>query len=191
MVRSECDHTAQLRKIGRAMLKEHCYETPMSKAQFVEKLLDRVDSYYRVLWSTCTKGERLVLFQLAQDGWANPKNERALQQLQRRHIVRRGSGFRIMNDSFCRFVRTAQAPDEVKRWDEEEENSAWSAVKLGLSTALMMFGAWLLYAQQDVFQLGIGYLAALGTASGAILNLVKNFTGRGESGKAGPEIKTE
>src|SRR5258708_2968888 len=185
MVKSECDSTAQLRKIGRAMLKEHCYEAPMSKAQLVEELLDRADSYYRVLWSTCTKGERLVLFQLAQGGWANPKNERALQQLQRRRIVRRGSAFRIMNDSFCRFVRTAQTPDEGKKWDEDEENSARSAVKLGLSTALMMFGAWFLYAQQDVFQLGIGYLAALGTASGAVLNLVKNMTRRGGAGEAG------
>jgi hypothetical protein len=49
----------------------------------------------------------------------------------------------------------------------------------------MMLGAWLLYAQQDVFQLGIGYLAALGTASGAILGLARNLTGRGGAGKAG------
>ena len=147
--------------------------------------MDRADSYYRVLWSTCTKGERLALFQLAQDGWANPKNERALQQLQRRRIIQRDSGFRIMNESFRRFVLTAQAPDEVAKWDAEQDHSTWSAVKLALSTALMMFGAWLLYAQQDVFQLSIGYLAALGTASSAVINLVRNLTGSGAAAKSG------
>jgi len=58
-------------------------------------------------------------------------------------------------------------------------------VKLALSTALMMFGAWLLYAQQDVFQLSIGYLAALGTASSAVINLVRNLTGSGAAAKSG------
>jgi hypothetical protein len=181
LVIGECDHTAQLRRIGLDMLGTHCQEQPMSKGMFVEELLDRADSYYRVLWSTCTKEERLVLFQLAQDGWVNPKNERAIQQLQRRGIIRRGSGYRIMNDSFRRFVRNAQSPEEVARWEQEEEHSTWSAVKLGLGTALMMFGAWLLYAQQDVFQLGIGYVAALGTASGAVINLVRNLTGGGSA----------
>lgn len=185
MVRDECDHTAQLRRIGLDMLIAHCGEPPMSKRMFVEELLDRADSYYRVLYSNCTKGERLVLFQLAHDGWVNPKNERAIQQLQRRGVIRKGSGFRFMNRSFCQFVRNEQRPDEVARWEQEEEHSTWSAVKLGLSTALLMLGAWLLYAQQDVFQLGIGYIAALGTATGAVLNLTRNLTGRGGSAKSG------
>jgi hypothetical protein len=185
MVKSECDHTAQLRDIGRTMLERHCNKAPLSKAQFVEELLDRADSYYRKLWSNCTQQERLVLFQLAQDGWANPKNDCAIQQLQRRRIIRRTLGFHIMNESFRRFVRTAQTPDDVAKWEADEEHSAWSAMKLGLATAAMMLGAWLLYAQQDVFQLGIGYLAALGTASGAILGLARNLTGRGGGGKSG------
>ena len=185
MVMGECGHTAQLRDIGRAMLKMHCNKARLSKAQFVEELLDRADSYYRKLWSNCTQQERLALFQLAQDGWANPKNERAIQQLQRKRIIRRRLGFHIMNESFRRFVRTAQTPDDVAKWEADEEHSAWSAMKLGLATAAMMLGAWLLYAQQDVFQLGIGYLAALGTASGAILGLARNLTGRGGGGKSG------
>src|SRR5712692_8343980 len=41
------------------------------------------------------------------------------------------------------------------KWEEEEQHSIWSTVRLGLSTALLMLGAWLLYAQQDIFQLGI------------------------------------
>jgi hypothetical protein len=50
-------------------------------------LLDRVDSYYRVLWSSFTENERLVLYQLSRDGWANPLNRAAIQQLQRKEFV--------------------------------------------------------------------------------------------------------
>ena len=44
------------------------------------------------------------------------------------------------------------------------------------------------YAQQDVFQLGIGYVAALGTASGAVINLVRNLTG-GAGASSGQGVK--
>jgi hypothetical protein len=185
IIKNECNHTAQLRKIGLDMLKAHRHQEPVSKAELVEELLDRADSYYRVLGSTCTKDERLVLFQLARDGWANPKNERAIQQLQRRRLIHRGSGYRIMNDSFCQFIRTAHCPEEAAQWEADEQHSTWSAVKLGLSTALLMFGAWLLFTQQDVFQMGIGYVAALGTASGAILNLTRSLRGKGGAADAG------
>ena len=70
----------------------------------------------------------------------------------------------------------AQLPDEVAKWEQEEQQSAWSALKLGLTTAALMAGAWLLYTQQDVFQMGIGYLAAMGTASGAVLSLIRSLT---------------
>jgi len=178
MIRGECRHTPQLRRIGLGMLQLHHEDAGLSKGQFVDVLLDRADSYYRVLWSTCTKEERMVLYQLALDGWVNPKNDRAIQQLQRRGVIRRGSGYRLMNDSLRRFVQNAERPEEVAKWEQEEGNSAWSAVKLALGTGLMMCGAWLIYAQQDIFQLGIGYLTALGTASGAVVSLTRTLKGK-------------
>jgi hypothetical protein len=177
-VKEECDHTAQLRKIGRELLGSNIRRDTISKAALLEQLLDRAEAYYRVLWSTCTKQERLVLFQLARDGWANPKNDRAIQQLERRSLVKREPGLRIMNVTFCRFVLATQIPAEVANWEEEERNSSWSTVKLALTTAAFMIGAWLLYTQQDIFQLGVGYIAAMGTASGALVTMLRTLTGR-------------
>jgi hypothetical protein len=176
LINEECKYTAWLRKLGFSILDGRCKQATVSKGEVVEDLLDRADAYYHVLWSTCTKDERLVLFQLARDGWANPKNERAIQQLERRSLVRRSPGLRIMNESFCRFVRTAQLPGEVEKWQEDEQHSTWSALKLGLTTASLMAGAWLLYTQRDVFQMGVGYVAAMGTASAAVLSLVRSIT---------------
>jgi hypothetical protein len=177
-VKEECGHTGQLRKIGRELLDSNCRRNDISKPALLEQLLDRADAYYRVLWSTCTKQERLVLFQLARDGWANPKNDRAIQHLERRSLVKREPGLRIMNVTFCRFVLASQIPAEVANWEEEERNSSWSTVKLALTTAAFMAGAWLLYTQQDVFELGMGYIAAMGTASGAVVSMLRTFAGR-------------
>ncbi len=182
-IEEECRYSAPLRKIGLGMLLAYRQQPRMSKAQFLEALLERADSHYAALLGACTKDERLVLYQLALDGWVNPKNERAIRRLQQRGLVRRGSGYRLMNDSLALFVRRVERPEEIARWDDEQDHSAWSAMKLALGTGLMMFGAWLLYAQQDVFQLGIGYLTALGTAGGAVLTLARTLRGKG----AGPE----
>jgi hypothetical protein len=176
LVHEECDHTAQLSKLGCTILECYCSKAAVSRSDVIEELLDRADAYYRVLWSTCTKQERLVLFQLARDGWANPKNERAIQQLERRRLITRSPGLRIMNESFRRFVDNAQLPCEVAKWEEEVQNSTWSALKLGFTTAALAAGAWLLYTQQDLFQVGLGYIAAMGTASGAVVSLIRNVT---------------
>ncbi len=178
-IREECASSAALRAIGREILEAHRHDpVPPARAQVVDEVLERAEVYYRVLWSTCARDERLVLYQLAQDGWANPKNYRAIQQLVRRKLVRKGSGYRIMNESFCSFVRNARRPEELARWEQEQSQSAWSAVKMGLGTALFLFGAWLVYAQQDTLQLAIGFLAALGTAGGTVLNLARTVTGK-------------
>ena len=125
---------------------------------------------------------QLVLYQLARDGWANPKNERAIQQLERRNLVRRSPGLRIVNESFRCFVSAAQLPAEVARWEEEEQHSSWSALRMGLATAALMAAAWLLYTQQDLFQMGVGYLGLMGTASTAALSLFRSFTRAKPSG---------
>jgi hypothetical protein len=176
LVKQECDHTSHLRKLGEAMLDRYGSGPAPSTGELVEELLDRADAYYRLLWSTCTNQERLVLFQLARDGWANPKNARAIQQLERRRLVRRSPGLRIMNESFCRFIQTAHLPGEVAQWEEEVRNSTWSALKLGFTTAALAGGAWLLYTQQEIFQVGLGYVAAIGTASGTVITLVRNVS---------------
>ncbi len=179
MIEGECRYTPQLRTLGVGMLLSHRNEGPISKGQFLEMLLEHAGDHYGELWSACTTEERLVLYQLASDGWVNPKNEQAIRQLQQRGLIRRNSGFRLMNDSLARFVRNADRTEDIAKWEDEQEHSGWSAMKLALGTGLMMFGAWLLYAQQDVFQLGIGYLTALGSASGAVLSLTRTLRGKG------------
>ena len=133
VVRQECDHTGPLRRIGFPLLLSRLQNLQETKESFLreeimEDVLDRADAYYRSLWSTCTKDERLVLYQLAKDGWANPKNRKAIQDLIRRGLVVRSSGFHIMNRSFRQFVLDYQYPEEVAAWDQEIKLSSWRAV---------------------------------------------------------------
>ena len=179
-IAKECNHTAQLRIIGATILEERSRSQAPEAAttKIVDEVLDRAETYYRVLWSACTKDERLVLFQLAQDGWANPNNDRALRELQRRQVIERPSGFRIMNKSFRKFILNSQYPEEITEWEQEGKQSLWKALKVSLITAATLVACWLVYAQQDILNLSLGYLSAFVAAGGIVIKLLSDFRGR-------------
>ena len=156
-----------------------------SKEQRLQEVVYRADAYYRVLWASCTKDERLVLFQLAEDGWVNPKNGRAIQQLQRKQLVRRPAGFQVMNESFREFIRLNQYPEEIAEWEQEGKRSVWSGLRLSLIIAAMLVASWLFYAQQQDTGVVVGYLGAAGAAASAVYKLVSQMRG-GASGGAPP-----
>jgi len=195
----ECEHTAQLRNIGVAILRDYPYYKGLSKEQLIRELLDRADSYYRVLWAGCTQDERLVLYQLGQDGWANPKNKVAIQQLQRRKLIiipaqvsdsqpwpgefaastlKGPIGIRIMNESFRRFVRSCQQRDEIEAWEREGDQSVWQFLKLSLVILTVAVAAWLLYTQQQFFNTIVAYVGALGAAAGVVFKLLGDLRGK-------------
>ena len=59
---------------------------PFDPQKALDELVEDSESYYSVLWSTLSAREHLVLYQLAKDGWANTKNDRAIRQLQRKGL---------------------------------------------------------------------------------------------------------
>jgi hypothetical protein len=194
VVRQECDHTGILRKIGYQILLirlEHLEEMPESYLhdEVMEDVLDRADAYYRSLWSTCTKDERLVLYQLAKDGWANPKNRKAIQDLKRRGLVVWDSGFHVMNRSFRQFVLDYEYPEEVAAWDQEIRLSTWRTVRNSITVAVVILGIWLIYSQQQVVHLALGYVGILGGTVATVASLIATLRNRSSRTQPG-DIKS-
>jgi hypothetical protein len=208
----ECDHTAQLRKIGVAILGGNLETSGLPRPRLIGELLDRADSYYRVLWSTCTQDERLVLYQLAKDGWANPKNELAIQNLHRRGLIvlpgswddpvppgqdrpqecrsqatQQLTGLRIMSESFRQFIRDSQQREEIAAWQQEGEQSPWRFLKLSLGILGVAIAAWLLYSQQQFFNTVVAYVGAIGAAVGVVFKLLSDLRGRRSAPSAGTD----
>jgi hypothetical protein len=167
----ECETHIPLRGIGKDILSKRPTSVPV-KAALVEEMLDQADSYYRLLWTGCTANERLVLFQLARDGWTNPLNGAAIQQLQRRGLVRREPAARIMNDSFRRFVLKSQYPAEVARWESEERGSRWRAVQRSLVVFGVGLVAWHLYAYPDMMTMAMTILVGVAGFIGVVMRLI-------------------
>src|SRR5262249_9718613 len=80
-IRKECDHTRFLRKVGLDLFSRHSNVIDFSAPALRNELVGITGSYYSMLWASLNSSERLVLFQLANDGWSNNKNEQAMRQL--------------------------------------------------------------------------------------------------------------
>jgi hypothetical protein len=178
---TECSYTTYLRYIGSAMFREHRRDIHFDRELLDHELRERTRSYYSLLWSTLSPGERLILFQLANDGWANNKNEPALRQLLTKELICSAPMFQVMNESFRRFIRDTQDQRQIVEWEQQSKQSSWNSLKIALLATAIGLGAWLFYAQKDLFQGVIGYILSLGAAVAAIANILGGLKGRAGS----------
>jgi hypothetical protein len=181
-IKQECDVTTRLRRIGKELLDEYrerdCHA---SHEWVVNRVLDLSDSYYHVLWSGLTTSERLVLYQLAMDGWANPKNITSIRQLERKLLISRRPMYRIMNESFRRFVQGSKNGAEIDQWQKGEQQSTWRAFRFVAIAAGVGIGVWMLYTQAAFSQTIVGFIAAIAT----LLTAVAGLFGRSGGSAAG------
>ena len=194
----EFDRTYYLRTLVPRIMKDFDVArspTPAHFEQFiVNRTLQLADGLYRMLWNTMTAEERMVLFQLAADGWVNPQNHIAVAHLVRRRLIfvsasagalKERGAFEIMNESFRRFVLTAQDPAEVRSWESDDQNVLWRGMRLGLLAAMVLAAAWVSYIRRDLFDAYVGYIAAATGGSAAMLKWVVDIVRKPGGDKAG------
>jgi hypothetical protein len=182
---AECSHTTYLRSVGTIMFRAHRSDIHFDRRILDNELRERTRSYYSLLWSTLSPGERLILFQLANDGWANNKNEPAIRQLLTKELICSAPMFQVMNESFRLYIRDTQDQRQILEWEQQSRQSSWNSLKIALLATAIGLGAWLFYAQKDLFQGVIGYVLSLGAGVAAIANILGGLKGR-----AGNSIKS-
>jgi hypothetical protein len=184
----ECRGTHFLRSLGIQLLQNYSHDAPVSRDVLGRRIGALADLHYRAIWNDLAERERVVLYQLVLDGWANPhlENERAIEQLQLKGLVTKRVMFRVMNHSFCDFITSSEHQSEITELEREARQSVWQATKLVLIACSIGLLVWLLYAEADLFRLGSGYVAvicALLTAAVNFFSGAKRSTQLASSGR--------
>jgi hypothetical protein len=166
----ECASTEPLLEIKKRLLaiqniESYCWD------DVVGFVLDAAEPYYRSLWELCSHEERLVLIQLAQEGLVNPKRIEIIQRLARRNLVTIGSRFKLMNESFQRFVSTVETPERIADWERTPANSAWSRLGAPLYALATVIIAILLFTEQEMFT----SIIAVATGAAGTLGSMRNL----------------
>jgi hypothetical protein len=162
-------------------LKELC-ERSTTRRAVVDRVLEKAHSFYDSEWQKCNEEERLLLIQLAEEGFANPKQSEIVRKLMKRGLIRRDPGLRPMNDSFALFIESQARPEEIRHQETVHRGMRWSLVRTVLIGALLLILIFLSVTQRDVVEVWIGYLATVAAGAGGVLKLVS--LSRGGSQKA-------
>ncbi|MGH0031216.1 MAG: hypothetical protein ACQGVC_15580 [Myxococcota bacterium] len=160
LLQEECAWSSELRKLVDLDVVERCE----SEEQALAHIRDVGGGFYRRVWLHLTREERLVLIQLAKGNLANPRNVDVLGDLLRRRLIRRAPDFRIVSESFRRFVLEAEPISRVRVWEEKAGTSAWSTIRLVLLALLALATAILAYSSEEGLNAAVGLVPAIAGA---------------------------
>src|SRR5205085_2687350 len=147
-LRAECSPTAALQRMGTEIAENLAPGEQRSPEQLLCDVAERAETYYRTVWASCSKAEKVTLVHLAQHGLVNPKGDEAIQQLLRKGLLVRDPVCRIMNETFRRFVLKHHDADELRSW-EQEAGDNWGSVRAGVATVLIGLALLLFIAQHS------------------------------------------
>ncbi|MFQ5709351.1 MAG: cache domain-containing protein [bacterium] len=176
----ECSPTAELQAIGRELL---CKGNLVlfNADQLIDLVLEEAYAYYRQIWLSLSREEKLALIYLAQDGFANLTNRRVMLNLLNSKLVVQQPEFRIMNQSFRKFVLDEQDSDQVVTWARSVSTSYWSKLKMPLAIGFAAVVLFLFSTQPTAFRSTLTIISAV---AGGIPALIK-LLGSVKLGKAG------
>jgi len=143
-----------------------------TRRDIAQRVLDHARPHYDLLWWQADDEEKLVLVQLAQEGFANPKQTEVVRRLLRKGLLRRDPILRFMNHSFALFVeRTIDTADVVQR-EKSHRGFGWSHARTLLIGAFVLVLLFLSFTQRDTVQTWLAYLTTAAGLAAGVFKLV-------------------
>jgi len=140
----------------------------------------------RLVWSTCSVAERVALYQLAHDGWVNPRNRAALDQLQLRGLIKE-IPFQFEDDGLRQFVSDGVSAHDRKAWEMNDSASIWDGIRMMIIVICIgLLAALLFFNQQSTLGYiltGVGVLTPLSKLVSEALNFGSLLGVKREAGK--------
>lgn len=167
----ECGPNPRLQEIARK-LELNLGSRQLSREQVLEEFGERAEGYYRALWASCTTDEQVVLEHLAETGLVNEKSRKLIRRLMARGLVHRTAAFRLMNETFRRFVISSNCRGEILAIEKNAGPSAWDKMRGPFFAALAASIVFFLTTQQALFD---GVLAGITGLTAGLPAMVQAF----------------
>lgn len=167
----ECWPDPHLRDVG-VEIALRLDPSSLSQDQVIAEVQDRAESHYRRLWITSSTDEKVVLHYLGREGFVNWRMKGVLRRLMRRGLVSAGPGYRLMNESFRRFVTRAERPEVFAAWERDAGASVWQRLRGPFLLVVVALAVFFFSTQRETFNHALGLAAALTTSLPILLKLL-------------------
>ena len=148
--------------------------------QIIELIMEMAQNYYYAIWNACSKAEKFMLFDLAQDGLVNSRNERVLAQLVRKGILLTDPTLRLFNASFARFVLDNISEEEGTSMEiEARKEGLWNTYQYLVIFLVIVMIVFLTFVEQSLIDKMTGFVTAGGLLLPKVISMfdsVKNST---------------
>jgi hypothetical protein len=171
LVVAECALTPFLLSVATDVIARLPAGTTPSPEDVLFEIGVAAEPFYRAVWAACSKGEKLALRQLAEQGVVNPRNRVVVAELLRSGLVRRDPTFRVMNETFRRFILHELSSDELSAWEGEGVRLPWSSITTTMLTVALGLIGLIVLTQQQLVDAWVGFVPALAPAVPTVMKL--------------------
>jgi hypothetical protein len=116
-------------------------------AKLVRELRRRTNAYYELLWTSCTRKEKLVLIQLAQEGFVTAQSWDVVAPLVAKGLIVERPVPTIFNHTFREFLVDIERSGIVQDWERMEGNGLWQVSGRLIGASLLAGGLFYLLTQ--------------------------------------------
>ncbi|HPI10468.1 MAG TPA: hypothetical protein PLK63_05490 [Catalimonadaceae bacterium] len=133
--------------------------------------------FYRDIWHSLMPEEKVMLYDLAEEGLLNTSNYLTLFGLMRKGLILKSNGmYFLLNHSFRHFILTAVTEKEMEKAESKiDENSIWKEYQGPILVTIAALLWFVLYANQDQFGQIFPVITALATGLPTIVKLFSFF----------------
>jgi len=157
----------------------------LSPEQVLDEVAERTDSWYRKVWQTCSPDEQLVLAEIAAEGFVNYKSRRTVRRLLARRLIAKDPSFRLMNETFRRFVLSATCRADVLAIEGTSDPSSWDRMRIPFFLVLLGAVGFFMLTQRELFDATLATLTTLTMAIPVLVRLVAMMAGKRVEGMDG------
>jgi hypothetical protein len=171
----ECAPRACLEQIGREIAQRRDLKTSRPD-DLISDVLMQAHTYYKLIWESCSPGEKLTLTHLAMDGFLSI-NDPDVPRLVRRGLIVRHREIRLMNESFSLFVLDKSRADKEVELAEGQarRTSSWQYLKVSLSVTVIGLMVFLFATQRDLYNSTLLALTSIAAGVPAVFNFFNLF----------------
>jgi hypothetical protein len=171
----ECADNPVLIQFGREL---DPFAIGLDRRQLLEELGERAEAYYRSLWATCCDDEKLVVGHLAEDGLINEHDRRWVRRLMARGLIRREPVFRLMNETFRRFVLSPACRREVQELEQCTGESPWDRFRRPFFATVAAGVVFFLATQKQLLDGTLAIAASVTAGLPAVAKVLDLMSGR-------------
>ena len=143
----------------------------ITEEKMILKIRELAQPYYNKLLNSCSRKEKYVLYDMAQDMLVNANNLEAIDSLLKKGLLVYDGAFKLMNESFRDFILTAVNREELELY-VNTLSPKWRSYKTPL--LLIALGVAVFFAFQEDF---LGKMDALVTTAIGGIAIITKFSG--------------